>query len=101
MIKPLKLQRISPQKQLIKNQWRAALVQIAQATPLVACATRRARRDPPGGHDPRHSLPPSVTPYGLFGFLCQKTARNFDRGNGVRGGKLSPASKLRIMGVRT
>lgn len=101
MIKPLKSLCKNARDQLIKNQWRAALVQLIKATPLAPCATPRARRDPPGGADPRHSLPPFVTPYGLLGLPWQKTARNFDRGNGVRGGRLSPDTKLRICGVRT
>ena len=101
MIKPLKSLRKNACNQLIENQWLAALVQPIKATPLAPCATPRARRDPPGGSSSRHSLPPSVTPYGLFGLPRQKTARNFDRGNGVRGERLSLASKSRTRGVRT
>lgn len=106
MTKPLKTLGETLRNQLIKNQLCRALVRPAQATPSIACRTRRAPLTPPGAPDPRHSLPPFPTPCShLRPSTAQKSARMLIVQCGVGGDWLRLALEGQgadlIAGVRT
>lgn len=106
MSKPLKSLVQYADNQLIKNQWSAALVRPAEATPLADPGPARARRDPPGGHPAPHSLPPVVTPCSIFGpNRLQKNREPWSRIMGLGGAcpslRLQGQADGRTVRVRT